>query len=117
MGKHSNIIFCNEDGMILDSIKHVSGLVSSLREVLPGKPYFVAHTQDKLDPLTCGPEQFSAALASRPAPLYKAIYQSYTGISPILAQEVCHRAGLDGDAPTVAFSPGSWKRHSGSSGK
>ncbi|GFH96084.1 putative protein YloA [Lachnospiraceae bacterium] len=105
MGKHSNIIFCNEDGMILDSIKHVSGLVSSLREVLPGKPYFVAHTQDKLDPLTCGPEQFSAALASRPAPLYKAIYQSYTGISPILAQEVCHRAGLDGDAPTAAFSP------------
>ncbi|MDE5749072.1 MAG: NFACT family protein, partial [Acetatifactor sp.] len=42
MGKHSNIIFCNEDGMILDSIKHVSGLVSSLREVLPGKPCFVA---------------------------------------------------------------------------
>lgn len=105
MGKHSNIIFCNEDGMILDSIKHVSGLVSSLREVLPGKPYFVAHTQDKLDPLTCGLEQFSTALASRPVPLYKAIYQSYTGISPTLAQEVCHRAALDGDAPTAAFSP------------
>ena len=24
MGKHSNLIFCQEDGMILDSIKHVS---------------------------------------------------------------------------------------------
>ncbi len=104
MGKHSNIIFCNEEGMILDSIKHVSGLVSSLREVLPGKPYFVAQTQDKLDPLGCGREQFLAAVASRPAPLHKAIYLSYTGISPILAQEVCHRCGLDGDAPTVAFS-------------
>ena len=104
MGKHSNIIFCNEDGMILDSIKHVSGLVSSLREVLPGKPYFVARTQDKLDPLSCNREQFLSAVASRPAPLHKAIYQSYTGISPVLAQEVCHRGGLDGDAPTAAFS-------------
>ncbi len=105
MGKHSNIIFCNEEGMILDSIKHVSGLVSSLREVLPGKPYFVAQTQDKLDPLSCDQEQFITALTSRPAVLYKAIYQSYTGISPVLAQEVCHRSGLDGDAPTAAFSP------------
>jgi len=105
MGKHSNIIFRSEDGMILDSIKHVSGLVSSLREVLPGKPYFVAQTQDKLDPLNCEREQFLAAIASRPAVLYKAIYQSYTGISPILAQEVCHRGGLDGDTPTAAFSP------------
>ncbi len=105
MGKHSNIIFCNEEGMILDSIKHVSGLVSSLREVLPGKPYFVAQTQDKLDPLSCEQEQFITALTSRPAVLYKAIYQSYTGISPVLAQEVCHRSGLDGDAPTAAFSP------------
>ena len=26
MGKHSNIIFCDEDGTILDSIKHVSAI-------------------------------------------------------------------------------------------
>lgn len=52
MGKHSNIIFCGDDGTILDSIKHVSAAVSSLREVLPGKPYFVARTQDKLDALS-----------------------------------------------------------------
>lgn len=104
MGKHSNIIFCNEDGMILDSIKHVSGLVSSLREVLPGKPYFVAQTQDKADPLACGEEDFLAAISARPTALHKAIYQSYTGISPVLAQELCYRGGLDGDAPVAAFS-------------
>ena len=33
MGKHSNIIFCNEDGTIIDSIKHVSSQMSSVREV------------------------------------------------------------------------------------
>lgn len=110
MGKHSNIIFCNEDGTILDSIKHVSGLVSSVREVLPGKPYFVARTQDKLDPLTCSESQWAAALTARPAALYKAIYQSYTGISPILAQDVCCRSGLDGDTSTAAFSPRELKK-------
>ena len=31
MGKHSNIIFCNEKGMIIDSIKHVSAQMSSVR--------------------------------------------------------------------------------------
>ena len=38
MGKHSNIIFCDDNGIILDSIKHVTAAVSSLREVLPGRP-------------------------------------------------------------------------------
>ena len=40
MGKHSNIIFCDEKGMILDSIKHVSSHMSSCllytSPVLPG---------------------------------------------------------------------------------
>ena len=37
MGKHSNIIFYDEENKILDSIKHISGLVSSVREVLPAE--------------------------------------------------------------------------------
>lgn len=35
MGKHSNIIFCDENDHIIDSIKHISAMVSSVREVLP----------------------------------------------------------------------------------
>lgn len=41
MGKHSNIIFCTSDGTIIDSIKHVSAQMSSVREVLPGRDYFI----------------------------------------------------------------------------
>ena len=37
MGKHSNIIFLDQEDNIIDSIKRISGLVSSVREVLPGK--------------------------------------------------------------------------------
>ena len=31
MGKHSNIIFTDEKDLIIDSIKHISGMVSSVR--------------------------------------------------------------------------------------
>ena len=104
MGKHSNIIFCHADGTIIDSIKHVSGLVSSVREVLPGKPYFVAQTQDKLNPLETNFEEWNSKVITKPTATFKAIYGSYTGISPILAQEICYRAGVDGEASTAALS-------------
>lgn len=104
MGKHSNIIFCDDKDMIIDSIKHISGLVSSVREVLPGKPYFVADTTHKKNPLETTAEEF-AEIMNAPMPVFKAIYTSYTGISPIMAQEICYRAGVDGEQPTAALSP------------
>ncbi len=110
MGKHSNIIFCNDDGLIIDSIKHVSAAVSSVREVLPGKPYFIARTQDKLDPLSTDYAHFRAVLASRPQPVFKALYGSFTGISPILAQELCQEAGTEGERPTAALTESDYER-------
>lgn len=44
MGRHSNIILLGKDDVIIDSIKHVSALTSSLREVLPGRKYFIPVT-------------------------------------------------------------------------
>ena len=110
MGKHSNIIFCNDDGLIIDSIKHVSAAVSSVREVLPGKPYFIARTQDKLDPLSTDYAHFRAVLASRPQPVFKALYGSFTGIPPILAQELCQEAGTEGERPTAALTESDYER-------
>lgn len=95
MGKHSNIIFCREDGTILDSIKHVSLAVSSVREVLPGRTYFIPQTQEKLDPLLAAPAEMTAAITAKPLPLSKAIYTTLTGFSPVAAEEVCHRAALE----------------------
>ena len=66
MGKHSNIIFCDDKGMILDSIKHVSSHMSSVREVLPGREYFIPKTQDKLDPLTVSEEEFCDVVCRKP---------------------------------------------------
>ena len=103
MGKHSNLIFCREDGTILDSIKHVSLAVSSVREVLPGRTYFIPHTQDKLDPLTASPAEMIEAVCAKPAPLGKAIYTSLTGLSPAMAEELCHRSFLESARPAAAL--------------
>ena len=104
MGKHSNIIFCTEDGKIIDSIKHVSAQMSSVREVLPGRDYFIPDTMHKADPLTVSKEEFAALLTEKPAPAAKALYTSFTGISPVTAEEICYLAGLDSSVPVKEYS-------------
>ena len=104
MGKHSNIIFCDEQDQIIDSIKHISAQVSSVREVLPGRTYFIPQTSQKADPLTCDERSFCELIRQKPMPLAKAIYSSYTGISPLIANEICYRCGLDGDQPSASVS-------------
>ena len=109
MGKHSNIIFCRPDAetdslMIIDSIKHISANVSSVREVLPGRTYFIAQTQEKLDPLSLDEETLIRDVLRRPLSCCKAIYTSITGISPLIAEELCYRAGIDSGSSTSALS-------------
>ena len=100
MGKHSNIIFCDDQNKIIDSIKHISGMVSSVREVLPGRDYFIPQTQEKLNPLIdLNYVNLCKNMQEKPMAVYKALYSSYTGLSPIVAQEICYRAGIDGDLP------------------
>lgn len=101
MGKHSNIIFCDDKDMIIDSIKHISGMVSSVREVLPGRTYFIPKTQDKAELLTCTKDEMAAVLRAKNVPLFKAVYTGFTGISPSIAQELCYRAGVDADLPSA----------------
>ena len=95
MGKHSNIIFCQEDDTIIDSIKHISANMSSVREVLPGRTWFIPHTQDKMDPLSMSREAFTETVFGKNLPVFKAVYTSLTGFSPLIAEELCVRSGID----------------------
>ena len=104
MGKHSNIIFVNDEDMIIDSIKHISGMISSVREVLPGRDYFIPMTQDKQNPLSVDFPAFQKAVTEKNMPVYKALYSHFTGISPLVSQEICYRAGIDGDSSTAYFT-------------
>ncbi len=104
MGKHSNIIFATEDDVIIDSIKHISHMVSSVREVLPGRTYEYPPAGGKVSPLEVGEEDFIKRVKGSPVNLIKAIYQNITGFSPVAAAEVCYRAGLDGNASTASLT-------------
>ncbi|RHV37910.1 fibronectin/fibrinogen-binding protein [Ruminococcus sp. OM05-10BH] len=104
MGKHSNVIFCDEDDRIIDSIKHVPAQMSSVREVLPGRTYFIPDTMHKADPLTISESDFAVLLRQKPSALSKALYTSLTGISPVVAEEICFLAGLDSALPPSELS-------------
>ena len=104
MGKHSNLIFCDDKNMILDSIKHVSSHMSSVREVLPGREYFITKTQDKWDPLTVTQEEFLEHVCKKPVSAAKALYSSLTGLSPVIAEELCYRASIDGNDAMLSLN-------------
>ena len=99
MGKHSNIIFTDNNSTILDSIKRINAVVSSVREVLPGYPYFIPETTDKRDALTLSRDELITVLKEVNLPVSKALYTSITGISPQLAECVCHDADVDAAIP------------------
>ena len=104
MGKHSNIIFCNQDGKIIDSIKHISSAVSSLREVLPGRDYFIPETSHKSNPLTTTKEEFWSLVYGQNSECFKSLYMNYAGLSPFMANELCFRAGGNCDLSVATLT-------------
>ena len=104
MGKHSNIILTDDKDTILDSIKHVPASMSSVRQVLPGRPYFIPGAGEKADPLTFDRTYFREKVLAKPLKAAEALYKSYTGFSPLAAEEFCYEAGLDGGRPCASLT-------------
>lgn len=103
MGKHSNIIFCNEENMIIDSIKHVPSSVSSVREVLPGRDYFIPAQEGKINPLEATEDFFKNTVLKKSNSVYKALISSFIGLSPTITNEICYRGGIDSDAACASL--------------
>ena len=104
MGKHSNIILCDEENTILDSIKHINAFVSSVREVLPNRPYFVPKQSDHFDAFSISKDDFYNVLLKKPLPMKKMILSSLVGFGPVIAEELCYRANIDSDASVLSLS-------------
>ncbi len=94
MGRHSNIILTDSDGRIADSVKHIGANVSSRRLVLPSLAYALPPAQDKISPLTATEAQIASAVAKAQAGIKadRFILDTFAGISPVVAREVCYRA-------------------------
>lgn len=104
MGKHSNIIFTDDNNKIIDSIKHISLLVSSVREVLPGRDYFIPDTQHKYDPFTITEKEFTDIILAKPMDIAKALYTSLTGFSPVMSNELVYISSLSDKNSTKELS-------------
>lgn len=104
MGKHSNIIFVDDENKIVDSIKHINGMISSVREVLPGREYFIPNTMDKKNPFELTTDVWNQELFQKPTTVAKALYQSITGFSSTISHELAYRSHLDGDSPMAALN-------------
>ncbi len=116
MGKHSNIIFMEENGRIVDAIKRIGAQISSVREVLPGYDY-VLPPNEKMAPSEVSKEYFQTVILEKAMSVEKAIYSSVTGFSKLIAGELCYEAGVDGNFSTDSLAAGNkealWDAFSG----
>lgn len=113
MGRHSNIILVSEgNGVVIDSIKHVTPDISSFRQVLPGITYKYPPFQNKLEPLNFSMSDFENRLESAPSgtKLAKFISNTINGISIFGAREICYNTVLDEDIALSGLSPESKQR-------
>ena len=88
MGKHSNIILVNDEGGIVDAIKHVGLGMSAVRLVLPGLEYAAPPAQDKLDPSSASREDFARSLCAAGISIGKALSNAFFGLSPAVAEQL-----------------------------
>jgi predicted ribosome quality control (RQC) complex YloA/Tae2 family protein len=95
MGRHSNIILLNNENKILDAIKHVDSSISSVREVLPARPYILPPSQDKTSPSELDTGLLIKNMEFSNKAVEKFLLENIKGFSPLLCREICHRAGID----------------------
>ncbi|MDD7362936.1 MAG: NFACT RNA binding domain-containing protein [Peptoniphilus sp.] len=100
MGRHSNILLIDENRIIIDALKRVNRSISRVREVLPGIPYSLEGIIDRQNPLTETKAGFLEKSSKEDAVSAKNFFiRNYLGLSPLIASEICYRAGFSETAP------------------
>lgn len=99
MGRHSNLIFADAQGRILECARRVTENMSSVREVLPGLRYERPPEHGKT-PFDAPEEEIIRALEGASGPLHKAIAAAISGLSVQTARELAFRAAGNEDAHT-----------------
>ncbi|GHV33768.1 fibronectin-binding protein A [Clostridia bacterium] len=94
-GRHSNIILVDENNRIVECLKRVDYEMSEQRPVLPGLFYHLPPKPDKAAP------DDSAAWRELETLEEKAVIARFSGISPLIAREICHTKDVAGFIETV----------------
>lgn len=89
MGRYSNIIITDKNDKIIECIKRIDALKSSVRQILPGLKYTLPPAQHKMNILTDDVSDIENAMAaSHCQKRSKAAQEVLQGISPIVAREI-----------------------------
>jgi predicted ribosome quality control (RQC) complex YloA/Tae2 family protein len=95
MGRYSNVILINEEGIILDALKRVNKKISRERELYPGIKYLNPPEQNKINPLIIKKDGFINIIKdSQKKELYRVLMNNIRGIGPDMAKEFVYRANL-----------------------
>lgn len=113
MGRLSNIVLVDANGLILDSIKRIPPDLNRYRVTLPHREYIPPPPQQKRDPMRATINtlslELSKGVSDDPAmPTWKGLVAGFLGVSPTLAREITFRAFGDTRTPAhdVATQPG-----------
>lgn len=105
MGRHSNLTLVNQQGVIIDAIRHVNSEMSRVRTLLPGGEYVLPPQPDKLVMDTLTAETLQGRLKNLSMPLSKALCETVAGMAGLCSREVCAQCGLDASAPVSDMVP------------
>lgn len=100
MGRTSNLVLVDADGVILESMKRVDASINRYRQVLPKLPYAPPPPLERPDPFTVPAAQLAdAAEASNDQPAWRILMGQTSGCGPLIAREAVFRAAGDAEAP------------------
>jgi predicted ribosome quality control (RQC) complex YloA/Tae2 family protein len=99
IGKYSNLVLLDADGVVIDALKRVGATINRARVTLPRHPYAPPPPQAKIHPANLDPSDLARVLAANPrALLRQTLVGSIAGTSPLLAREIAFRVTGDCDA-------------------
>ncbi|HVL25768.1 MAG TPA: NFACT RNA binding domain-containing protein [Thermomicrobiales bacterium] len=103
MGRHSNLILVDDEGLVRESAKRVTSQMSRVRPILPKRSYELPPAPGKADPrqLTSPGVEALLAEAKPDAKLADLLVRGYRGVSPQIAREVAYRVAGDAQARTA----------------
>ena len=104
LGRTANLILLDENNKIIDSIRHIDLTAKNGRQVLPGLRYEPVLPQDKKAFIEADKGDLEQIL-STDKPLWQAIMDCYSGISPIVAREIAHQGAGRIDASANGLTP------------
>lgn len=94
MGRYSNVILVDENGIVVDALKRVDEEKSQVRTILPGEKYVSPPAQDKMNIFDDDETLIENRIRESRKTLSKAFQDAVMGVSPIVCREYENGAPL-----------------------